>query len=303
MLDAVFTTLPILLALAAGYILGLFCNDLLRRRVAHVTGYAAWVLLFALGAEFGSVLNDPTLMGHALQVGLVFALCCTLATWLLILGALPSNGISTTVSSSSAIRGLLNSAKGCVATLVLVALGTLATQIPLPTDGLWLPSIGELIWALVFLVGIELSGMRFDRDWITPRTLGVPLVAVVGTLIGGILAAWLMGEPMKIGLVIASGLGWISLSSAMVGEALGERYASMVLIADLLRELIAITLLYLAGMRAPLACIGAAGVTSLDTTLPIVRVTCPEDSVRCALVSGLILTLLSPVLIAVSIAM
>jgi uncharacterized membrane protein YbjE (DUF340 family) len=72
----------------------------------------------------------------------------------------------------------------------------------------------------------------------------------------------------------------------------------MVLIADLLRELLAITLLYIFGMKAPLACIGATGVTSLDSTLPIVRVTCPEEVIPYAVVSGLILTVVSPLFIA-----
>ncbi|MNY70469.1 hypothetical protein D3C86_2086040 [compost metagenome] len=84
----------------------------------------------------------------------------------------------------------------------------------------------------------------------------------------------------------------------MVSETLGESYGSMVLIADLLRELLAITLLYICGMKAPLACIGATGVTSLDSTLPIVRVTCPEEVIPYAVVSGLILTVVSPLLIA-----
>ena len=84
----------------------------------------------------------------------------------------------------------------------------------------------------------------------------------------------------------------------MVSETLGESFGSMVLIADLLRELLAITLLYICGMKTPLACTGATGVTPLDSNLPIVRLTYPEAVIPYAVVSGLILTVVSPLCIA-----
>jgi uncharacterized membrane protein YbjE (DUF340 family) len=298
--NALWATVPILLALALGLGLGQYVNNQYRNYVSRCVGILVWVLLFSLGAEFGSVLGNPQLAARSLLVGITFAMACTLATWLLIYLFTATNDRKPAFKLTQLLSSLVAGLKSCTVTLSIVTLGAIHAHLPIEwvTRQIWTPALGDMICVLVFLVGIELAKMKLGRDLFTFRSISVPLITVVGTLSGGLLAAWIVDEPLKIGLVIASGFGWMSLSSAMVSETLGESYGSMVLISDLLRELLAITLLYICGMKAPLACIGATGVTSLDSTLPIVRATCPEEVIPYAVVSGLILTVVSPLFIA-----
>jgi uncharacterized membrane protein YbjE (DUF340 family) len=259
-----------------------------------------WVLLFSLGAEFGSVLGNPELATRSLLVGITVAMTCTFTTWWLIHLFTATSDRESAFKLKELLSSLVTGLRSCSITLAMVIVGAIYAHFPIDslTHAIWKPTLGDMICVLVFLVGIELAKMNLHRDVFTLRAITVPAITVMGTLMGGLLAAWIVDEPLKIGLVLASGFGWMSLSSAMVSETLGESYGSMVLIADLLRELLAITLLYICGMKAPLACIGATGVTSLDSTLPIVRVTCPEEVIPYAVVSGLILTVVSPLIIA-----
>lgn len=298
--NALWATVPILLALVLGLGLGQYVNNQYRNYVSRCVGILVWILLFSLGAEFGSVLGNPELAARSLLVGITFAMTCTFATWLLIHLFTATSDRKAAFKLTELLSSLFEGLKSCAVTLSIVTLGAIYAHFPIDwiTYPIWKPTLGDMICVLVFLVGIELAKMKLGRDLFTLRSITVPLITVVGTLSGGLLAAWIVDEPLKIGLVLASGFGWMSLSSAMVSETLGESYGSMVLIADLLRELLAITLLYICGMKAPLACIGATGVTSLDSTLPIVRVTCPEEVIPYAVVSGLILTVVSPLFIA-----
>lgn len=300
--NALWATVPILLALVLGLGLGQYVNNQYRNYVSRCVEGLVWVLLFSLGVEFGSVLGNPELAARSLLVGITFALVCTFATWLLIHLFTATSDRVATFKPTDLLSSLVAGLKSCTVTLSIVTLGAIYAHFPFDwiTLQIWNPTLGDMICVLVFLVGIELAKMKLGRNLFTVRSITVPLITVVGTLSGRLLAAWIVDEPLEIGLVLASGFGWMSLSSAMVSETLGESYGSMVLIADLLRELLAITLLYICGMKDPLACIGATGVTSLDSTLPIVRVTCPEEVIPYAVVSGLILTVVSPLLIAFS---
>lgn len=297
--NALWATVPILLALVLGLGLGQYVNNQYRNYVSRWVGILVWILLFSLGVEFGNVLGNPQLAARSLLVGMTFALVCTGFTWLSIHLFTATSDREASFKLTGMLNSLVKGLKSSATTLSIVTLGAVYSHYPIEwIIPIWKPTLGDMICALVFLVGIELAKMKVGRDLFTLRSITVPLITVLGTLTGGLLAAWLVNEPLKIGLVIASGFGWMSLSSAMVSHTLGESYGSIVLIADLLRELLAITLLYICGMKAPLACIGATGVTSLDSTLPIIRVTCPDEVIPCAVVSGLILTVVSPLFIA-----
>ncbi|MFC6478397.1 lysine exporter LysO family protein [Pseudomonas asuensis] len=255
-------------------------------------------LLFAIGCEFGAVLTSPQLAGHSLISGATFAVCCTLTSWILIRCFYRRATDVTHPKSENRSHALCSSLKGCALTLLIVAAGAVTSLTPLALikEHLWLPDISHLIYALVFLVGIDLSRMKIDRQWLSKGALGLPILAITGTFAGGMMAAFLLGEPLRMGFILASGFGWMSLSSAMVGNALGSQYGVMVLVADLLREILAIMLLYTLGRVAPQACIGATGATAMDATLPIVKLTCPENTIHYAIISGFVLSVLSPVL-------
>lgn len=191
--------------------------------------------------------------------------------------------------------------KECLIALSMVALGGVLylLQERVLGGGLALPSSSMLLLLLIMLVGIDLTQIKLDARWFSRSVLIVPVAVVIGSLFGGAIAAWMTGESMKVSLALSSGFGWFTLSSVMIGDALGQTYGTIALMTDLLRELLAIVVLYALGRHQPQVSIGNAGATALDSTLPIIKQACSPDAVPLALVSGFLLTLLAPVFISV----
>ena len=158
-----------------------------------------------------------------------------------------------------------------------------------------LPSSGTFLLLLIGMVGIDLAQIRLSRQWLSVSMLAVPALVVVGSLLGGVLAASLTGEPLRPVMAVSTAFGWFSLSSVLIGDALGQSWGTLALSVDLFRELLAILLMYVIGQRWPEIAIGTGGATTMDTTLPIVKQTCPPAALPLALVSGFFLTLLAPI--------
>jgi uncharacterized membrane protein YbjE (DUF340 family) len=65
---------------------------------------------------------------------------------------------------------------------------------------------------------------------------------------------------------------------------------------DLLREIIAIVLIPYFGRNNPIPFIAYSGATALDFTLPVIQINCGDDFLPIAITSGIILTILVPIL-------
>lgn len=306
------TIVPILLCLAVGYAAGHFLPTAPRKQLGRLLGPLVWLLLLTVGREFGSVLRQASQLGHAAFVALWMASLTTLVPWALIVTVhrRRSRASSQTLSSSSAggsdsassapgslMQTLLSPLKECAIALSMVAVGVLLSLVSGGADGsgYW-PSTTALLYLLVALVGIDLVGVKIDSAWLSMRTLTIPLLVVIGSWVGGILVSMIAQQPIRTALALSSGFGWFTLSAVLIGQHLGHEYGTIALLTDLFRELLAIVLLYGLGARHSLACIGAGGATSLDSTLPIIKRTCNAIDVPVALVSGLTLSLLAPFL-------
>ena len=152
------------------------------------------------------------------------------------------------------------------------------------------------------LDAMRVLGIAQGFRLVLPRALALavamPLLVVwtsLMALLGGMLAASLTGEPLRPVMAVSTAFGWFSLSSVLIGDALGQSWGTLALSVDLFRELVAILLMYVIGQRWPEIAIGTGGATTMDTTLPIVKQTCPPAALPLALVSGFFLTLLAPI--------
>ncbi|MGC6633406.1 LysO family transporter, partial [Escherichia coli] len=65
------------------------------------------------------------------------------------------------------------------------------------------------------------SGMSPKQILINRRGTTIAIVMAISALAGGALAAYLLGLPTKMGLAIASGYGWYSLSGIVLTDAFG----------------------------------------------------------------------------------
>jgi uncharacterized membrane protein YbjE (DUF340 family) len=158
------------------------------------------------------------------------------------------------------------------------------------------------LYVLIFLVGICVGGdTRALRNILRlkARGLAVPLVAGLGSLLGaGALALGLEAVSFREGCAVGAGFGYYSLASVLASQLRGAQLGGITLLANILREVLTISLTPLIarsmGNLAPIAC---GGATTMDTTLAVIHRQVGSSYAVIAVINGLVLSLLVPVLI------
>ncbi|BDH46520.1 membrane protein [Salmonella enterica subsp. enterica serovar Choleraesuis] len=153
---------------------------------------------------------------------------------------------------------------------------------------------------LLWLVGVQLrnSGMSLKQIVLNRRGMMVASIVVVSSLIAGMINAMILGLPLKVGMAMASGYGWYSLSGILMTESYGPVIGSATFFNDLGRELIAIMLIPALARRSRSTALGLCGATSMDFTLPVLQRSAGVEIVPAAIVHGFILSLIVPILLA-----
>jgi len=129
--------------------------------------------------------------------------------------------------------------------------------------------------ALMFCVGISLGSdpetlKSFKK--INPRLLLLPLLTIVGTLVGAAIVGMLLPNRSVVdSMAVGSGLGYYSLSSIFITEFKGAELGTIALLSNISREILALLLApVFVKYFGKLAPISAGGATTMDTTLPII---------------------------------
>lgn len=194
--------------------------------------------------------------------------------------------------SSLAASGL----KGLAYCLSAVACSVAAVSALLASGG------DAVLYALMCSVGVSV-GMR--RGLVASlrehhvKMLAIPLGVVTGSLAGGAVASLLCGDPPRVGMAVASGLGWYSLAGVAIEGLVGAQAGAVAFLANLMRELLSFALIPIIARRLNYyACIGVAAATSEDTALPAMIRATDERTVVFSVVSGIVCSALVPVLIA-----
>ena len=151
----------------------------------------------------------------------------------------------------------------------------------------------------IFLIGVELAFTQFDRSWLGWRVLLVPAAAFVGSCLAAIINYLILSHDYTLNemMALAQGYGWYSMSGILFTELHSAKLGGIALLTDLFREIFAILLMYCLGWRFPRSAISSAGATSMDVTLAMVKQSCGTHYIPHAMMSGLILSLLAPLLI------
>ncbi len=169
-----------------------------------------------------------------------------------------------------------------------------------------------LLFALMLQVGMGL-GVRPDLmdifKSLNIKTLLLPIFTILGTLLFSTLAIFIFshGNPSDI-LAIGSGFGYYSLSSvliakmksATVGVNIAGQIAAIALVANVIREVIAVsTCSFMSRRGKGMAAISVAGVSSMDMCLPmIIGSGNDRQLVSAAVVHGVVLEFSVPLLVA-----
>ena len=156
--------------------------------------------------------------------------------------------------------------------------------------------------ALMFFVGLNVgSDSKTLKSFRTldPRILLLPLVTIIGTLIGSALISLVFSKHSVTDcLAVGSGFGYYSLSSIFITEYKGPVLGTIALLSNIMREII--TLLFaplLLRYFGKLAPISAGGATTMDTTLPIITRFSGKDLVIVSIYHGIVVDLSVPFLV------
>lgn len=190
-----------------------------------------------------------------------------------------------------------------------IAIGC-SQQVPDWLLGHDLPSI--ILSLLILQVGISLGGgtdLRHIVHSLNPRMSLLPLFTIAGTLLFSAIGVLLLhGRNLSDCLLVGSGFGYYSLSSVLIADlksaTLGVQgateLATVALLANVIRELIALfgtpTLARWGGRLVP---ISVAGINSMDVCLPMIvrNTTRGEELIPIAILHGIVLEVSVPILI------
>ncbi|MCX3309487.1 lysine exporter LysO family protein [Pantoea vagans] len=290
--------LIILLPLIAGWLLP-FRKTTLLRRVNQLLGWMVYVILFFMGISLAFLDNLGSNLLAIFHTALVAAFCILLCNLLALRGLekyVPWQHAHRQEKLPSRLHMALDSLKLCGVVVLGFVLGL--TQWPLLHHASTASEYALIF--LLFLVGIQLrgSGMTLRQIILNRRGMLVAVVVLVSALIGGMMAALVLGIPLKTGRALASGFGWYSLSGILMTEAFGPVIGSAAFFNDLVRELVAIMLIPALIGRHRSSALGLCGATSMDFTLPVLQRAGGNEIVPAAIVHGFVMSLLAPILIA-----
>lgn len=159
-----------------------------------------------------------------------------------------------------------------------------------------------VLYLLLFMVGISVGADREIMDKLKkqhPILLLIPLVTIVGTLLGTLLIVPFLPErTISECMAVGSGFGYYSLSSILISEYKGAELGVVALMSNIIREVSVLILAPLMvryfGKLAPICC---AGATSMDSTLPVITRVSGNEFVIISLIHGVLVDFSVPFLV------
>jgi uncharacterized membrane protein YbjE (DUF340 family) len=288
----------IFIAISLGYFLAPKLSQRIKQFVFKILPYFSYLLLISVAFELTQALNHISDPAAILPPALLIAFTTSVGSFFICLityKLIDRQSIQGKISLHLFINALKNIAKAFLALGLGILLGILVTQFNLQIAfNSW-----YLLLIFIFLIGVELAFTQFDRSWLSWKVLLVPAAAFAGSCLAAIVNYLILSNHFNLNeiMALAQGYGWYSMSGILFTELHSARLGGIALLTDLFREIFAILLMYCLGWRFPRSAISSAGATSMDVTLAMVKQSCGTHYVPHAMMSGLILSLLAPLLI------
>jgi uncharacterized membrane protein YbjE (DUF340 family) len=159
-----------------------------------------------------------------------------------------------------------------------------------------------VLYFLLVLVGIGVGANRNTLQMLKSvnfKILLIPLSVIIGTFLGtGLYSLLDPNMTLRECWAVGSGFGYYSLSSVIIKEMAGESLGVIALLSNIIREIFTLVFAPLiARIFGKLAPISSGGATAMDTTLPIITRYSGTEYVAFSVFSGLVLTLLVPLIV------
>ncbi|HIQ33358.1 MULTISPECIES: lysine exporter LysO family protein [Acinetobacter] len=290
--------LQIFISISLGYFIAPHLSKHLKQFVFKILPYFSYILLVSVAFELTQALNHIDHPTTILPPAILIAFTTSIGSFfvcLLTYKLIDRQSVQGKISLHLFVNALKNIAKAFLALGVGILLGILINRSEIQINfNSW-----YLLLIFIFLIGIELAFTQFDRSWLSWRILLVPLAAFIGSCLAALFNYLLLSKQYHLNevMALAQGYGWYSMSGILFTELHSPKLGGIALLTDLFREIFAILLMYCLGWRFPRSAISSAGATSMDVTLAMVKQSCGTHYVPHAMMSGLILSLLAPLLI------
>ncbi|MGI6362335.1 MAG: lysine exporter LysO family protein [Bacillota bacterium] len=293
----------IIIPVAAGYIFGAFKPRWAARLpVAAITTASMILLLIVMGARLGA---DPQVVGQLATLGLQALLMAAATVFGSILAVLALGFILPKPGAAKEGREQAQGPGGYKLTLVMLLSVLAGFTLGWTVAKGMLPLLNH---AATWMLGLLLLGVGLDLGMASSvfaslRKLGltiifIPLGIIVGSILGGVLTAAVLGFPLLEGAAAASGFGWYSLSSLLISQLHSPLLGGLAFLANVFRELIAIIFTpLLARWLGPVPAIAPAGATAMDVLLPIISREAGREYAPLAFFTGGVLSLSVPVFV------
>ncbi len=161
------------------------------------------------------------------------------------------------------------------------------------SDQLFTAALIALLFVFGFSFALDKAAVEKMRKT-GIRILAFPLLVVLGSLVGGLVAALVLQLNLAGTMAVSSGFGWYTLSGPMMGQLLGGAWGTLGFTANFLRELITITTIPLMVKLDRYAPVASGGGTTMDTTLGVIMRYCGKDTLILAFSNGLVLSIIAP---------
>ena len=288
----------IFIAISLGYFLAPHLSKGIKQFIFKILPFFSYILLVSVAFELTQALNHIKNPIAILPPALLIAFTTSIGSFFICLityKLIDRQSVQGKISLHLFLNALKNIGKAFLALAVGIVLGILINTSELQmTFNSW-----YLLLFFIFLIGVELAFTQFDRSWLSWKVLMVPVAAFVGSCLASILNYLILSNQYNLNEIfaLAQGYGWYSMSGILFTELHSAKLGGIALLTDLFREIFAILLMYCLGWRFPRSAISSAGATSMDVTLAMVKQSCGTHYVPHAMMSGLILSLLAPLLI------
>lgn len=156
------------------------------------------------------------------------------------------------------------------------------------------------LMGLLFFVGIDIGQNKNLFSII--RRLGrkvilIPLIIILGSITGAILAGYILGIPYNEAGAIGAGLGWYSLSAMLVSTHSAE-LSTLAFLSNVIREVLALIMIpIVAKYIGKYETIGTSAATSMDTCLPLISRCTDSETTIMAFITGVICTVSVPIIV------
>ena len=162
------------------------------------------------------------------------------------------------------------------------------------------------LYILLFLVGIDMGqqgNVLQDIRAAGFRVLLVPGTVVIGTLLFSFAGSFLLPLSIRETIAASAGFGWYSLAPTLLAPY-SLSLSAIAFLSNVLREIFSIIAIpFVARTVGYLECVSLPGAAAMDTVLPVIVGATHERITVYAFISGLILSLLVPVLVPLIIAL